>query len=173
MKKLILLSILFIVGCDKDSSSPVETTDSDNKTEALNFSLQIIESIIDQDVATYKTFFSDSIWLMDGDGPLPFSEGMIEEMFSNILYSSTIDTNTTMDDYYANYTATIYTFDEFNKFIMGMWGDQMPEYTWITSNDFIYYGLLVDNGIEIIWEDANVFIVSKVDNKWWFKAASG
>ena len=164
-----LIILLLIVGCDKDSSSPVETTDSDNKTEALNFSLQIIESIIDQDVATYKTFFRDSIWLMDGDGPFPFSE----EMFSNILYSSTINTNTTMDDYYANYTATIYTFDEFNEFIMEMWGDQMPEYTWITSNDFIYYGLLVDNGIEIIWEDANVFLVSKIDNKWWFKAASG
>ena len=60
MKKLLILALL-IGGCDKDSSLPVETTDSDNKTEALNFSLQIIESIIDQDVATYKTFFRDSI----------------------------------------------------------------------------------------------------------------
>ena len=107
-------------GCDKDSSSPLETTDSDNKTEALNFSLQIIESIIDQDVANYKTFFLDSIWLMDVDGSFPLSEGMIEEIFSNILYSSDIDTNTTMDDYHANFTPTIYTFDEYNDlFING------------------------------------------------------
>ena len=49
----------------------------------------------------------------------------------------------------------------------------MPQYTWITSNDFIYYGALVENGIEIIWNDANIFLVSKTDNKWWFKAASG
>ena len=67
MKKLILLALLIGV-CDKDSSSLVETTDSDNKTDALNFSLQIIESIIDQDVATFKTFFLDSLWTMDGDG---------------------------------------------------------------------------------------------------------
>ena len=173
MKKLILLSILLIVGCDKDSSSLVETTDSDNKTEALNFSLQIIESIIDQDVATYKTFFRDSIWLMDGDGPFPFSEGMIEEMFSNILYSSTIDTNTTMDDYHTNYTPNIYTFDEFNNYALEMWGETFPQYTWITSNDFIFFGHLKENGIEIIWDDMNLFLVTKMDNKWWFKAVSG
>ena len=27
----------------------------------------------------------------------------------------------------------------------------MPQYTWITSSDFIYYGALVENGIEIIF----------------------
>jgi len=110
---------------------------------------------------------------MDGDGQIPLSDGMIEEMFSSILNNSAFDANTSMDDYYTNYTPTIYTFDEFNEFIMEMWGDEFPEYTWITSNDFIYYGALVENGVEIIWDDANYFMITNIDDKWWFKAASG
>ena len=143
MNKLLILALL-IGGCGNDSSSPLETTDSDNKTEALNFSLQIIESIIDQDVATYKTFFLDSVWLMDGDGPISLSEGMIEEIFSGILYSSAIDTNTTMDDYHSNFTPTIYTFDEYNDlFINGY----MQPFEWLTLNDFVYVGIPFENSI--------------------------
>ena len=169
MKKLLIIALL-IFSCKGVLKH--DETESDNKTEALNFSLQIIESIIDQDIATFKTFFLDSLWTMDGDGQIPLSDGMIEEMFSGILNNSAIDANTTMDDYYTNYTPTIYTFDEFNEFIMEMWGDEFPEYTWITSNDFIYYGALVENGVEIIWDDANYFMITKIDDKWWFKAAS-
>ena len=158
MKKLLIIALL-IFSCKGVLKH--DETESDNKTEALNFSLQIIESIIDQDIATFKTFFLDSVWAMDGDGPILLSERIIEEIFSGILNNSAIDANTTMDDYYTNYTPTIYTFDEF------------PEYTWITSNDFIYYGALVENGVEIIWDDANYFMITKIDDKWWFKAASG
>ena len=172
MKKLILLALLIGV-CDKDSSSLVETTDSDNKTDALNFSLQIIESIIDQDVATFKTFFLDSLWTMDGDGQFSLSDGIIEEIFSGILSNSAIDANTTMDDYHTNYTPNIYTFDEFNNYALEVWSETFPQYTWITSNDFIFFGHLKENGIEIIWDDMNLFLVTKIDNKWWFKAASG
>ena len=168
----ILIVVIFLIFSCKGVLKP-EDIKVDMKTEALNFSLQIIESIIKQDVITYKTFFMDSIYTLDGDGQFPLSEDILDERFASILYLSNIDSNTTMDDYNANYTPTIFTYDEFTEYVLEELNWELPKYAWITTNDYIFYGVLVENGIEIIWDDANVFLVSKIDNKWWYKASSG
>ena len=171
MKKLLLVRLSFlllIVGCDNNPSSSNELVDI--KTEALNFSLQVIESIIKQDVITFKTFYLDSLWDMHQDEQFAISEEMIEEMFTSLLYHSTIASTATMNDYYSNYTSTIYSYDEFSEYAIAKWNYELPQFDWITSNDYFYAGVPIDNGIAIIWDDFNHFLISRINNKWWIKA---
>ena len=136
-RQTILLIALLIVGCDKNPSSSNELVDI--KTEALNFSLQVIESIIKRDFTTYKTSFLDSIWDMHQDEQFAISEEDIEEMFSGTLYYSTINSTTTMNDYYSNYTPTIYTKDEFNEYAIEKWTNyELPQLDGMISNDYFY-----------------------------------
>ena len=172
MKKLLLIGlgfILFIVGCHNFSTDPQEVDDI--KTEALYFSLQVIGSIIDQDIVTFKTFFLDSIYTLDGDGQFPILESNIEEIFNTTLYHSGIDSNTTMNDYYSNYTSTTSTYDEAKEYFIKKHDYELPQFDWITSNDYFYIAEIT--GSKIIWDDWNIFLVSKINNKWWLKAASG
>ena len=165
----ILIVVIFLIFSCKGVLKP-EDIKVNIKTEALNFSLQIIESIIKQDVITFKTFYLDSLWDMHQDEQFAISEEMIEEMFTSLLYHSTIASTTTMNDYYSNYTSTIYTYDEFSEYAIAKWNYELPQFDWITSNDYFYAGVPIDNGIAIIWEDFNHFLISRINNKWWIKA---
>ena len=79
MKKLLLLYILFIIGCEENA------VEANNivyyNEEALEFSLQFINSIIEQDITTFKACFSDSLYLLDGDSPIELSDVILENIF--------------------------------------------------------------------------------------------
>ena len=68
----------------------------------------------------------------------------------------------------------IKTFEEMSEFSLLYWGDGFyPQPYWWSLNDFIFFAPVNDNGIEVIWEDILLFVISKTNGYWYVKAISG
>ncbi|UCE19265.1 MAG: hypothetical protein JSV84_02640, partial [Gemmatimonadota bacterium] len=67
----------------------------DLKSEALDFSIKVIKSYIENDTTAYKTFLPDTLYLIEfWEEPIPTSSISVAETFSQFDFS-----NYTMDDF--------------------------------------------------------------------------
>src|SRR6056297_2254452 len=100
---LVTFSVLF--NCD----SSTDPEDNQNlKEEALEFSLDVIETFLEQDTATYQSYLRDTLYISESweepvlTSTIPDSVSLPRGNFSGY----------TMEDFHDNYETTIYSYSE-------------------------------------------------------------
>ena len=167
MKARTLILITFIIGlifwgCD-NSTKPKE--ESDLKSEALDFSLKVIKSYIENDTTAYKTFLSDTLYLMESsEEPIPTSSISVTEIFSKFDYS-----NYTMGDFNNNYSSEIF---EYNEYKNQEWVTSL-EYWHPDSEDYLFITTFIEGSENFMWRDLRIYVVTKRSGEWKIRAITG
>lgn len=162
LKIIIICAFVGFYGCTS-TTEPVEIPDP--KSEALEFSLTIIQSIIEQDTIVFSNALSDTIYFMETwEEPIPVSELPVAEFFAELDFSQY-----SMEDFNTNYTPLISEYDEYKN---QEWVSPLI-YWHPNENDYLFSATLIENGNDFIWDDLLWFVVTNRTGEWKLRALSG
>ena len=167
----VLMTICLIPGCIKKDEGAGDFT----KEEALEFSLQVVETYFTNDMDEFKSYLDDEIFTLEGDGPLSRSE-VILILDENDYVADEEYTDHTYQEYLDTYEPYVMDVDEVSQEFEGL-VDNMKEIGWdFDDDDYIFMGWETKSGDEedgFLWDDPLAFGVTHEDGKWAFKAFSG
>ncbi len=174
-----LLIICFIPGCinssdDVDDGEGGIGTADFTKKGALDFGLKVVKTYFTNNMAEFKSYLDDEVYIMEGDGPytkaqvikfLDEDDHVASEDFTKHSYQEYIDT-------YAPYVLDV---DGTKAQYEGL-VDAMIGLGWdFDEDDYVFMGWATKSGDEddgFLWDDPLVFGVTHEDGKWAFKAFS-
>lgn len=176
VRTLILITFitgLIFLGCDKspkqkkepELKSSEQKKEPDLKSGALDFSLKVVRSFIENDTTVFKTFFADTVYFLEShEEPRPTSSIPITELFSQFDYS-----DYTMDDFNNNYSSQIL---KYNGYKNEKWVTTL-EYWHPDSEDYLFIAPFIEGGNNFMWDDLLIFVVTKRSGEWKIRAFAG
>lgn len=137
----------------------------DLKKEALEFSLQIVNTYFTQDCSSYGNYLSAEVITMKSVLPLTAE---LKSKACESLQRAVSDKSKTLQDYLSNYKVEMLTRAE----VEAKFGMKLPEYYNTTDAEFIFLGFEPNEGsgtTKYIWDDMFAFLVRKTDGAWKMK----
>ena len=164
---ILLIGLVLLGGCTQQTIK-IDSGLSE-KEQAKEFSLQIVKTYFDKDCNTFYSALSDTIYLLDDDGPFEKNSDIKEKLCESITQS--VRGEYTFQDYLDSYNVRILKKIEYENEFPTI--NNLQKFK-PTSNDYLFVGSEVKaNKDNFMWDDLLVFMVRKTENGWRISALSG
>ncbi|MFV0346758.1 MAG: hypothetical protein ACK5IQ_11010 [Bacteroidales bacterium] len=168
MKYIIILSALLI---SFNVFAEDNTKQAKLRQEAREFSLSVVQTYFDEDFNKYWSFVSDTIIILPANKVIPIAD--MKDALCSSLKRAIRNKDKTFQDYLDSYKVEILTKEELED----MFGKPIPESAMSSDSDFFFMGNNAKESIasfeDFIWDDFFLFLVRKVDGKWFLKGFAG
>ena len=153
-------------------TTPTSRESYPTKEDALDFSLELVETYFTSDEDKFCSHLADTIYSLEGEGPITKEEAIRyikeDKPFPGEDYSKY-----TIDDYLRNYRPKIMDYEDYSK--------RYPQLSRLSidgwtpgADDFLFGGHEVKPGKEgFMWDDLLIFMVTYQNGKWELIAFSG
>ena len=158
-----MMSLSVVAGCGSDSPTDSPT----DREEALDFSLRVVETFVEADLATFESFLADTLYILEAHEPsIAVDELDLDGLFAELERELE---GFTMEDYHARYAPRVLDYAEYSQ--LGV-GDDLTYWS-LTPDDFLFVGSELKPGQEeFILDDLLVFVVTKHSGRWIVRAMS-
>ena len=154
------------------TATPVSGESYPTKKDALDFSLELVETYFTSDEDKFCSHLADTIYSLEGDGSITKKEAISSIKGSDFPFGEDYS-KYTMDDYLRNYRPKIMDYEDYSKKYPGFSRLSIDGWT-PDADDFLFLGHEVKTGKEgFMWDDLLVFMVTCQNGKWEFIASSG
>ncbi len=170
MRYLLIFSLVILMGCN---ATKMATKKAERlKSQAKEFSLEIVQSYFEGDCNKYFDFWSDTLLIMDGDG-IVYKNATPKDKICKSYEKAIRTKGKTYDDYLKTYKVELLTPVE----LVERFKKKLPEYYYTSEYDYFFLGFELKEGLDksknFIWDDMFIFMVRKERGKWVFKGISG
>lgn len=175
--------MLVLCGCEEKETTPTKIkfikiihTPKKNvectKEEALNFSLQIVNTYFTKDYLAFISFLTPKTYTLEGEGP--FDKQFVTAKLQEEPFPFGRDySEYTLSDYLENYNPKILSFEEYALIYPHIANLNIDGWS-PNEDDFLFVGYETKPGkSEFMWDDLLVFMVTCENNEWRLIAFSG
>lgn len=172
MKKISIIFIFFLGlillgGCTRQTIN--HRSELSEKEQAKEFSLQIVKTYFDKDCNTFYNALSDTVYLLDDNGPFEKNSDVKEKLCESIKKG--VRGEYKFQDYLDSYDIKILEKMKYENEFPNIKNLQKFK---PTSNDYLFVGYRVKAHKDtFLWGDLLVFMVRKTENGWRISALSG
>lgn len=169
----VVLVVALAAGCMEERPPPGGASLPDPEAEALDFSLQVVETYFTQDYAAFRTMLAPAIYTLEGEGPMTPEDVDAWHAREPPWPAGRDYSGHSMEEYLEVYAPRVLTIEaaqaEHPEFAQMSWDGWEPD-----EDDYVFIGWETKPDQEpFLWDDLLAFAVTHESGEWRFKAFSG
>ena len=150
------------------TATPASWESYPNRVEALDFSLELVETYFTGDENKFCSHLADTLYTLEGEGPITKEEAISSIKGRDFPFGEDYS-KYTIENYLKNYRPKIMDYEDYSKLFSLSINGWEPD-----ADDFLFLGYEVKSGKEgFMWDDLLSFMVTYQNGKWEFIAFSG